>query len=423
MRSFLSIYCLCPWTGLLSCVLFFSTIQPCLSDSPTVFHLSNLEGQTVTLNQGWKFHPGDDPAWAGPAFDDSRWQSIHPTTDIHYLAELREAEIGWFRLHLDVDSVLLNIPLAMVIFQRGASEIFLNGKLIHQLGVVSQDSNEEIIFNPNNIPYSFQFQKTQKQVLAVRFSFTKSNPYMNFLGLWGGNPTLIIRVNQMDHAVQHMLHSKAEVTSRLVGKATFLLFLALLHLFFFITYPKNKTNLYYCLFTTSLAMGYFLEHVFRWMPREGDSFFIIGLISSLFFAQFIIWGLLAVYSFAKEKPNRLFWFAVVSALLWIPSWKWPYEAANYYWPYAILIGPLVAIWVSVKAIRKNIKGAWLIFSGWTGNFVFWLLFCLFRLNIIPRFHYDLAISLDLAVFCAAITFSVLLAIEFAQTKRSLQTSL
>ncbi|SEI77582.1 Signal transduction histidine kinase [Cyclobacterium xiamenense] len=391
-------------------------------DSTSVI-LSEVDTNPIILNQNWKFHPGDDPSWAHPDFDDSDWSPIDPTTDIHYLTVLRQAEIGWFRLHVTVDSAWLNTPLSMAIFQRGASELFLNGKLVQTLGQVSKDSKKELIYNPNFVPFSFQFEDKPHQVLAVRFSFTKRNPYMNFLGLWGGNPTLVIELDQMDKAVKRLVSKRAFVTSRLVGKATFLLFLALLHLFFFITFPVNKTNLFYSLFTSSLALGYFLEHVFRFMPREGDSYFVIGLISCLFFSTFIIWGLLAVYSFAREKLDRLFWFATVSALLFIPSWKWPYEAANYYWPYYLTMGPLVAALVSWRAVRKNSKGAWVIFFGWLGSFVFWSLFCLFHGNVLPGFPYDTAITLDLAVFSAAVSFSALLAVEYAQTKRSLQKSL
>ncbi|WP_162340317.1 hybrid sensor histidine kinase/response regulator transcription factor [Cyclobacterium salsum] len=410
----------------LICLLWFFLYchksEAAVTDS-TILKRSQVGLNPIILDQHWKFHPGDDPSWAAPDFDDSDWSAIDPTTDIHYLTDLRAAEIGWFRLRLGVDTSLLNTPLAMTIFQRGASEIYLNGKLIHKLGVVSQDPNKEVIFNPNLTPYSFQFEDKPHQVLAVRFSFTKRNPYMNFLGLWGGNPALIIQLNQMDKAIQGMVQTRAVSTSRLVGKATFLLFLGLLHLFFFVTYPSNKTNLYYSLFTSSLALGYFLEHVFRFMPREGDSYFVIGLISCLFFSTYIIWGILAVYSFAREKLDGLFWFATVSALLFIPSWKWPYEAANYYWPYFLLSGPMVAVLVSRRAVRKEIKGAWIVFLGWSGNFLFWSLFCLFFFNILPRVPYDIAVTLDLAVFCAAISFSVLLAIEYAQTKRTLQTSL
>lgn len=33
-------------------------------------------GQAVALNGSWKFHVGDDPQWAEPAFDDSQWEQF-----------------------------------------------------------------------------------------------------------------------------------------------------------------------------------------------------------------------------------------------------------------------------------------------------------------------------------------------------------
>ncbi|QMU28182.1 hybrid sensor histidine kinase/response regulator transcription factor [Adhaeribacter radiodurans] len=377
----------------------------------------------MELNRNWRFHPGDNDLWADPAFDDSKWQVLDPTQDVHYLKQLRAAEIGWFRLQLQVDSSLLNIPLAMTLSQLGASEIYLNGKLIHRLGVVSLDREKEVLFNPNNAPYSLQFTGSSHQVLAVRYSFTKGNPYWNFLGIWGGNPILVIKVMQADVAIQDLVYSKSVVTSRLVGKAMFLFVLALLHLFFYITYPVKRVNLYYSLFTFSLAFGYFLEHVFRFMPREGSSYFIIGLICSLFFAQFMIWGLLAVYSHARQKPGTIFLFLLFCDLLYIISWKWPYEAGYYFFPFFILMSPLDAIRVSLLAIRNKIDGARVVFWGWLGFFVFWALFCLFYYQVLPNFQYAMAITLDLAVFCGAVTFSLVLAMEYAKTKKWLQASL
>lgn len=133
MGSFLIKYKVVLCNDLLICVLFFLTLHQTFADSNLSFKLSDLGDHQVTLNQNWKFHPGDNPSWSDLDFDDSHWSPVDPTTDIHYLTDLRAAEIGWFRLHLDVDSSLMNIPLSLNIFQRGASEIYLNGKLIHKL--------------------------------------------------------------------------------------------------------------------------------------------------------------------------------------------------------------------------------------------------------------------------------------------------
>lgn len=87
------------------------------------------------------------------------------------------------------------------------------------------------------------------------------------------------------------------------------------------------------------------------------------------------------------------------------------------------MSPLDAIRVSLLAIRNKIDGARVVFWGWLGFFVFWALFCLFYYQILPNFQHDIAISLDLAIFCGAVTFSVVLAMEYAKTKNWLQASL
>lgn len=38
-----------------------------------------LGQSVVTLNGPWRFHTGDAPAWADPAFDDSGWESVDLT--------------------------------------------------------------------------------------------------------------------------------------------------------------------------------------------------------------------------------------------------------------------------------------------------------------------------------------------------------
>jgi hypothetical protein len=158
--------------------------QQCFPESSPVLKLSTLKYNEITLNQNWKFHPGDNPSWADPYFDDRHWSPIDPTTDIHYLTDLREAGIGWFRLDLAIDTSMLNIPLAMTIFQRGASEIYLNGKLIHTLGVSSKDPKKEVIFNPNFTPYSFQFEDHTNQVGCAFFIY-REEPLYEFPGAMG----------------------------------------------------------------------------------------------------------------------------------------------------------------------------------------------------------------------------------------------
>ena len=138
------------------------------------FRIDSLPKQGIMLDKGWKFHAGDNPDFAKPDFDDSKWESIDPTQNIDDLPQIQKAKIGWFRIHLDVDSSLKNTILSLQTNQVLAAEFYQNGVFIGNMGVVSK--------NPKKVQgfFSFEYYKpvihhytgdNTKQVLAVRFAF------------------------------------------------------------------------------------------------------------------------------------------------------------------------------------------------------------------------------------------------------------
>lgn len=131
----------------------------------------------ITLDTGWTFHAGDDKEWAKPEFDDSRWQGINPIKRISELPQLQQAQIGWLRLRLRVGNKFRGKTMALMIFQTGASEIYLNGKFIYGYGKVSADFKKEQTYNPMNQPLFVQLSEAPEQVLAVRYSFNRQNFY------------------------------------------------------------------------------------------------------------------------------------------------------------------------------------------------------------------------------------------------------
>ncbi len=94
------------------------------------FHVSNIPPSGLLLNKDWKFNAGDNIDWAKPGFNDSNWYPINPSDELHYLPQVKDAGIGWFRLELEVDNLLKGRPIALVISTIGASQIFLDGNII-----------------------------------------------------------------------------------------------------------------------------------------------------------------------------------------------------------------------------------------------------------------------------------------------------
>lgn len=111
----------------------------------------SLGDSTVTLNGPWKFHTGDSPSWADPAFDDSSWESVDLTAppgahdpDVgligYVLGWNARGHAGykgyaWYRLHISVTaptgSALAMTGPAMV---DDVYQVFLDGKLLGGIG-------------------------------------------------------------------------------------------------------------------------------------------------------------------------------------------------------------------------------------------------------------------------------------------------
>ena len=103
----------------------------------------------VALTGPWAFHTGDDPRWADPAFDDSKWESV----DLTAAANAHDPDVGltgyvrgwtarghagysgyaWYRLHVAVataDGAGDSLALIGPAFVEDAYQFFINGVLV-----------------------------------------------------------------------------------------------------------------------------------------------------------------------------------------------------------------------------------------------------------------------------------------------------
>jgi hypothetical protein len=133
--------------------------------APLVIHGPG-EG-TIALDGPWQFHPGDDPAWAAPGFDDAGWAQI--TTDQPWGAQGFPAQdgMGWYRKHIVLEpgqagprELALLIPLV-----DDAYELYWNGARVGSFGKLPPDP---LALNPPQPAQTFGLGQTTSGVLAVR---------------------------------------------------------------------------------------------------------------------------------------------------------------------------------------------------------------------------------------------------------------
>lgn len=86
----------------------------------------------VNLAGQWRFSPGDDPAWAGPSFDDSEWATVKVPQLNGQVYFDREDGVAWFRVAFTVPSALRGRALTASLGRIDDADIaYLNG---HRIG-------------------------------------------------------------------------------------------------------------------------------------------------------------------------------------------------------------------------------------------------------------------------------------------------
>jgi hypothetical protein len=102
--------------------------------------------EAVVLNGPWKFHLGDDPLWANPAFDDSKWESVDLTappgahdTDVGISRFVPGWQVrghagvdgyAWYRIHASIDTTGKPLGIVAPTAADSAYQIFVNGALL-----------------------------------------------------------------------------------------------------------------------------------------------------------------------------------------------------------------------------------------------------------------------------------------------------
>jgi hypothetical protein len=97
------------------------------------FNLPAGGNSIVSLDGQWRFHTGDNPAWANPAFDDSQWPLIRSDESWTTQGYPDYGGYAWYRfkLHVSDGNAPLTLFLARILT---GYQVYANGKLIGSVG-------------------------------------------------------------------------------------------------------------------------------------------------------------------------------------------------------------------------------------------------------------------------------------------------
>ena len=161
-------------------------VGACVAHAQT-FDATNLHGP-VDMAAKWLIQAGDNPAWAEPGFDDSRWTPFDTSTSLKSVFTTSRPEVVWYRLHAKVVPAETGLALAEW-NTSSAFDIFVNGeRLIHSGEVapfVPYTQNGRLV---KRIPD--QQIATGNLVIALRVHISKTEWGSTGPGFFSSNLTL-----------------------------------------------------------------------------------------------------------------------------------------------------------------------------------------------------------------------------------------
>lgn len=375
----------------------------------------NNQDRIIYITDQWKFHPGDRLEWANSDFDDSDWETISTFLTEFDLAFIEWEGTGWFRFHLQADSTLVNVPLAILSEAHyGASEIYFDGKKLFDLGEFSI-FEEQVVPYHDLIPRSIVFPDTRPHILAVRFANFNPEPFLEQHGSAGFRFILGDLYYHTDHRLNTTMAQSIWQMFFLGGLLAF----TLIHVLLFVFYPDEKRNLYFALFTGFLAaLSYAVVNI-GWVHSP------LGSIHLTKFAQIawiltILYALRFTYSLYETKTPIQFWFFLaVGVLIALASWLNMEQIAVIRELY-VFFTVLEMLRMLVKIFQKKESGKWILIVGLSSFLIAIIYRISVNLELIPG---NTLPGNYIGPSILILSMSVFLSRDFAITQRKLEKKL
>jgi class 3 adenylate cyclase len=373
----------------------------------------------------WRFLPSDIANGADTALDDSSWPLIKPALRVaNDTAADGFKGVGWFRLHLDLDSTVAKEVLALRLKQYGASEIFIDGRLIHRYGNLTKDSAEGE--NPQDRPLILPQLSPGQHVLAIRYA----NP--NYLSNYRKHNYSVagFRASIWDakSAVYYAYNQQSAILFICVLLFGIFVTLSLVHLILFLYYRADRANLRFSIFSACVAMALLILAMIR---VSSAAAFLISL-SDLGILDVSAMGLslsaLLNGLFSKRRWHFYIVLAACTSLIVFMLFFRHYVAIPLL--LVLILIPLEALYILIDALRRRQEGARIIGGGLLMLVVLMLILIAvlliqgdINLNEDTLIGQLLLITMALSILSIPISMSMYLAWRFSKVNRDLKKQL
>lgn len=384
---------------------------------------SSKSGKTIFTP--WKYKAGDSITWASPLYSDENWGEMVSNFKIDSIPENSWRGIGWFRLKVQVDSTLKNKSVAFLLFQNGASEIFLDGKLVKSFGKVAL-GDDEVTHNPWTLPFGVHFDDKDVHLIAVRYSNSKYLGYLKSFKVYTDAPGFNLRIAELNKAVAS--HSRSDTINTVVqvSLSGIIFALALIHLLIYFFHKKDKANLHYSLFAFSIMFMLATGTIYRFITQN-YYYIIFSVVNTINVLVIFLLLLRFLYNIHYGKVIRFFWVLVVLSIgNVISGFVQGKEFIFFSFMVPVVVLSIVeGMRIVILGIKNKRAGAWIIGTGFFGFFL--LVTFVLTINFLGDAKFVsvewLLVFLYSGFLSIPLSMSIYLARSFALTNKNLEIKL
>ncbi|WP_118975416.1 adenylate/guanylate cyclase domain-containing protein [Taibaiella koreensis] len=371
----------------------------------------------------WRFHAGDDKAWAARDWNDSARRKTSPL--IRSEKEARQAGFtgsGWFRLSFQVDSSMVHKPVLLQVFTNGAVDIYLDGRKLYAYGKIAGGEGSE--YERPYLPAVLVFSDTGRHVLALRY---ENLYYKEMLKGWKNNiGGFSLRFTEyytyfLSQKINILFYSLFLLIS---GGVFFALFLS--HLVMYLFHKDYNANLIFSLFNLGLGLFFIAVYLSGPLGSERAQLVLVPVYIVAPACSFFMLSLLVnrLFSWSKVRIGvSILFLAVVFCITFLTNYHFGLVFLLLQLTYCIVEASILVI----SALRRKVAGAGILGFGILCSA---LLFAFITISNTTGWLslngtagiIALVLSM-LVVFCLPFSMSAYLSWSFARVNRDLKIQL
>jgi signal transduction histidine kinase len=321
-----------------------------------------VRGAEWRLGGEWRFQPGDDPAWADRAFDDSGWAVVEAEGEpwgfdrAGILPPSRGGPaVGWFRLRLQVDPAARGQQFGIGVSRDapGAAALYLDGRLLF-------DGWPDGVTRTRSLrmaaPHVVQLDGPE-HVIAVRYSLAAAEEAAGAHPFPWPGVAVLVSSSETAHGMVAQVVGRTMAHGVLIG--LFVGF-AVLHLLLFVFFARPAANLFFGLWALSMAAALGIQHWQADAPSIEQAVTLSRAITVVFLPlSGLTFGAFLYSLFYRRLPWHAWVFGVLTLvspaavlLLGDPSVHFRV------YPWTALLGTGIMVAVLASALRQRKEGAW-----------------------------------------------------------------